>query len=405
VVLSLTAAAAAQEVATTNRLPFDDLKSQYDEATKAWEARYSGLRTNPSEQLIERYDAWPAWSYIPRIVKLGTAEPEAPYSFEALESFVDMSRAVGAIDNEYYPYDQPVMTALRTRHIANPRILDIFKDCARYVTPGREALLRDCVEKGSTRDVRGLACYYLAEYLRHKGELAAALSKAEEGPADAFQTHVRGRWSPDFMTFVRTIDPGRALAEAKAVDQRVIDEFGDVFSLDELPFTLGKPTLGFLVRFRLAQTSAVSVGQPAPEIACEDLEGKERKLSDYKGKIVVLHFWATWCPPCVEKIPQLAKLAAQHEKEPFCVLGVNYDRDREAASKFVKQKNITWASWWAIAMGESMGGWFVDGRSAPDVLVLDHAGVLRYHGVEGAALDKAVDALLQERGGDKSEGK
>lgn len=391
----------ADEPATKARSPLAELKSEYEAATKEWESKYSGKRTDPSEELIKRYDSWPGWSFIPRIVKLGTADPATPDSFESLKWFVDLSRAVGAADKEYYPFDEPVMKALRTRHIANPRIVEVFKDCSRYATPGREALLRECVEKGSTRDVRGLACLNLADYLREKSTAPSSLLQAELGIADEFQRHFKGRSSPEFLAFVRSIDSDKAAAEAKSVEQRVIDEFGDVPHPEQSLFSM-KPTLGFVVRLRRARDVATKIGQPAPELVGEDLDGKERKLSDYQGKVVVLHFWATWCGPCVEKIPQLVRIAERQEKEPLCVLGVNFDPEREAAVKFVKEKKISWPSWWSLAQGESMGHWFVDGNVALTVMVIDHKGVLRYHGVEGEALDKAVDSLLRERAEDAS---
>jgi thiol-disulfide isomerase/thioredoxin len=390
----------AQEPAAKDRSPFEILKAEYEEATAAWQAKYSGDRTTPSEQLIARYNAWPAWSLMPRIVKLGTADAEAPQSFEALKWFVELSRGTGASDKEYYAYDKQVMDALRAKHLANPRIVEVFRECSYYVTPAHESLLREGLEKGGTREVRGQACYYLAECLRNKGMLPSNVFTAEVAAADAFQMHLRSRRSPDYLAFARSIDASKALEEAKTFDQRVIDEFGDVPHPGGLPyslFTRGKPTLGFVTRFRQAQRNAITVGQPAPEITGEDLDGKERKLSDYKGKVVVLHFWATWCPPCVEKMPHLMTLAAQHEKEPLAMLGVNYDFDRAVAMKFVEDKRVSWPSLWSVGLGESMGRWFIEGQAGPDVMVIDHTGVLRHYGVDGDELDKAVESLLKER--------
>ena len=379
-----------------DRGPLEILKEEFEAASAVWAAKYPGGRTTPGPQLIERFDAWPAWSFIPRIVKLGTADAEAPYSFEALKWFVELSQAVSPIDRQYYPHDQSVLTLLRTRHAANPRIVEVFDNCSYYVTPAREALLRECVETGSSPEVRGQACWYLAECLRNKSELRSDLSRAVGRTSDGFQKHVMDRWSPDYVAYAQSINADQALAEATKVEQRVIDEFGDVPAPRELPFTPGKPTLGFMVRFRRAQADAVSVGRPAPEIAVECLDGKERKLSTYRGQVVVLHFWASWYGPCLEKLPQLAKLARQHEKQPFCVLGVNYDRDREAALRAVKDRSIAWPSWWASKLGPAVGQWFADSSALPGVLVLDHKGVLRDQGIEGDALDQAVAVLLRE---------
>jgi thiol-disulfide isomerase/thioredoxin len=397
VLICISSGADGQEAAKTDGSALDALKLEYDEAMKAWQSRFTGDVTTPSAQLIARWDLWPGWLYIPQVVKLGTENPETPYSFDALKWFVELSCAVGSFDREIYSFDEQAMAALRTQYLAHPRIGELLKDCSRYATPGREALLRACAEKGATRDVRGLACLYLAEYLRNKERIASHVAKPEELLVnEAFQKHVNERQSPEWLAFIRSTDSQRTLAEADVVDRRVLDEFGDVQAPFELPFVLGKPTLAFWAGFRRAQTEAPSLGKPAPELVSKDLDGKERKLSDYKGKVVVLHFWATWCPPCVEKFPQLKELATKHSDQPFRVLGVNYDRDRKAAVKYVEVNHIDWPSWWAIAMGETMGSWFVTGTS-PSILVLDETGVLRYHNVEGAALDKAVESLLRER--------
>lgn len=398
VVMGVGSNGGAEEPAAKSRNPLADLKSEYEAAMKAWEGKYSSIRTTPKAEVIKRWDAWPGWSFIPRIVKLGTTEPETPNSFEALKWFVDLSRGVGAADKEYYQFDEPVMKALRAHHLSHPRIVEVFEHCYRYVTPGREALLRECVEKGSTRDVRGWACLCLADCLREKSAMGFYL-KPDSSNADEFKKHLTDRYSPEFLAYVRSIDFDKAAAEAKVVAQRVIDEFGDV-PHPEASLLNRKATLAFAAQLRGARVTATKVGQPAPELLGEDLDGKQRKLSDYRGKVVVLHFWATWCKPCVEKIPQLVRIAERQEKEPLCVLGVNFDPDRETAVKFVKDRNLTWPSWWSFGQEESMGHWMVDGNGGLTVTVLDHKGVLRYHGVEGEALDKAIESLLRERAED-----
>lgn len=397
VLIFLVSNTAAQE-ATTDRSPFDQLKSEYEEAMKVWQARYSGLSSSPSEELIERYNAWPGWTIMPKIVEVGTSKPDAPYSFDALKWFVvDFSRSVGVWDSQSYSHDERAMTALRTHHLANPRITELFRECSYYVTPSREKFLRECVEKGGTHEVRGLACFYLAECLQNKATFRSELAKAEE-QANAFQKDMLARRSPDFLAYLRSVDEHKVLEEAKAVYKRVIDDFGDVEYPSDVSFALSKPNLAFMAKYSLAKFNFVAVGQPAPELAGTDLFGKERKLSDYKGKVVVLQLWASWCGPCIQKIPQLQELSKQHDEEAFCILGVNFDRDRDAASKFVKEKDLSWDSVWGLSVGESLGSWFGDDRPLT-LLVIDHNGILRYESIEGEALSKAVESLLHERAG------
>ncbi|MGC3999034.1 MAG: TlpA disulfide reductase family protein [Anaeromyxobacter sp.] len=63
-------------------------------------------------------------------------------------------------------------------------------------------------------------------------------------------------------------------------------------------------------------------GQPAPALALPDLQGKEVDLAQYRGKVVAVNFWATWCPPCREEIPDLARVWREHKDRCFELLGV-----------------------------------------------------------------------------------
>jgi hypothetical protein len=94
--------------------------------------------------------------------------------------------------------------------------------------------------------------------------------------------------------------------------------------------------------------------------------------------------------------PHERSLVKRLEGKPFALLGINSDRDREGLKKTMVDEKITWRSWWD---GGSTGGpiataWNVHGW--PTIYVLDHKGVIRYIGVRGEQMDKAVDTLLQE---------
>lgn len=80
-------------------------------------------------------------------------------------------------------------------------------------------------------------------------------------------------------------------------------------------------------------------GRAAPEFAFQ-LNGQPTQLAALRGKVVVLNFWATWCPPCVEEMPSLNRLHAQLEPLGGMVLGVSVDRDEEAYRKFLQDHQI-----------------------------------------------------------------
>lgn len=78
-------------------------------------------------------------------------------------------------------------------------------------------------------------------------------------------------------------------------------------------------------------------GAPAPDFTLHDLDGKTHRLSEYKGKVVILNFWATWCPPCREEIPSMMKLNKMMAGKPFVMLCASIDEGgKEAVEGYYK---------------------------------------------------------------------
>jgi peroxiredoxin len=141
------------------------------------------------------------------------------------------------------------------------------------------------------------------------------------------------------------------------------------------------------------------VGDAAPEIDGEDLDGKAMKLSDFRGKVVVLDFWGDWCPFCKPTHTLQSNLINRMKGEPFVVLGVNSDATKEQAQLVVKNQKLAWRSW--HDGGGNLGGPITAkyGVTAiPTAFVIDKKGVVQLR-LEGALLtefnlDQSVDRLL-----------
>ncbi|MFZ1539637.1 MAG: TlpA disulfide reductase family protein [Chromatiaceae bacterium] len=73
---------------------------------------------------------------------------------------------------------------------------------------------------------------------------------------------------------------------------------------------------------------------PAPDLRLQDLQGKTIDLAQYRGRVVLINFWATWCPPCRKEFPSLGRVRQLFKPEEFEVLAVNVDEDRETALAF-----------------------------------------------------------------------
>jgi peroxiredoxin len=84
------------------------------------------------------------------------------------------------------------------------------------------------------------------------------------------------------------------------------------------------------------------VGKEPPELEGKDLEGRTVKLSDYRGKVILLDFWATWCRPCVEEMPALIDAWRRYHDRGFVVIGVSLDNGRQDVERFVERWGVSW---------------------------------------------------------------
>lgn len=83
--------------------------------------------------------------------------------------------------------------------------------------------------------------------------------------------------------------------------------------------------------------TALSTPVPAPDFNLDDMDGKKHTLKQYKGKVVLINFWATWCPPCVREMPSMESLYQQLKDKPFIVLAINQWEDEEKVFAFTGQ--------------------------------------------------------------------
>jgi thiol-disulfide isomerase/thioredoxin len=110
---------------------------------------------------------------------------------------------------------------------------------------------------------------------------------------------------------------------------------------------------GTLAKFQLAKAQ-----KPLPDLAFNDADDKPLTLADYKGKIVLLNFWATWCGPCVKEMPSLDRLQAEMGKERFVVLPLSLDGPtRQKVAPFYEDKKLS-----------HLGVYFDKGRKAMQAL-------------------------------------
>ena len=130
------------------------------------------------------------------------------------------------------------------------------------------------------------------------------------------------------------------------------------------------------------------VGKPL-EVEGKTLEGSDLDFSKYKGKVVLVDFWATWCVPCLEELPNLRKNYEDYKDKGFEVIGVNLDQDPQALSGFLTSQQLPWANIRGSEMAKKCG---VD--TIPFVVLLDQNGVVLDLHVQGKALGEKLTKLL-----------
>lgn len=131
----------------------------------------------------------------------------------------------------------------------------------------------------------------------------------------------------------------------------------------------------------------------APDFSITTAEGEHLTLEDLKGKVVVLDFWGTWCPPCVASVPSLRGLHKRYAKEPsFVLIGVSSDAEEETWREFTTKNKMIWPQYWDRDRRVQRA---FNVRAFPTYIVIDHEGIIRFRtsgtSWEGSAyLDDAI---------------
>ncbi len=136
---------------------------------------------------------------------------------------------------------------------------------------------------------------------------------------------------------------------------------------------------------------------PAPDFAMTLFDGGEFRLSDYRGKVALINFWASWCPPCRDEAPELQALYDDFREEGLVVMGVNMlEGSRDKALAFLNEFHITYPN--AEDIGERVTKLYRV-EAPPESFLIDRKGDVRAFFIGGLRYDAArpeVEALLAE---------
>ena len=125
-----------------------------------------------------------------------------------------------------------------------------------------------------------------------------------------------------------------------------------------------------------AAPKALRIGDPVPPFSLQTLDGKTLSITSLRGKVVLLDFWATWCGPCRQAMPELKDLLQKNTGKPLVVISVSADETPDAPAKFARANGMTWIQAWD-GQGKVIGGVFGAG-SLPSYVVIDADGRIAY---------------------------
>lgn len=225
-------------------------------------------------------------------------------------------------------------------------------------SPDGAAILEKIATKTDDRNIAGLAWYAVTENLQNEA--------GDVGPKQAEELNKR----------------------TEMIYEKLAKDYADV------PMANGRSTIGSTIKAALFELQNLSVGKVAPEVLCLNIDGdKEDKLSNYKGKVVVLDIWATWCGPCKAMIPHEREMNEKLKGKPFAFISISGDETKETLTSFLEKEKMPWVHWFADRKG-ILKDWNI--KFFPTMYILDHKGVIRAKGLRGEELEKKVNELVVE---------
>jgi thiol-disulfide isomerase/thioredoxin len=349
------------EDAKARAAKLDALKKKFDEEFADLEKRAQKAETPVEARGVQSEMRELVALTAEKALKIAEGDPKDETGLAALEFVMKSAEKARAGGKEV----ESAVALIAEHHANSPKVKDLLLPAMRIGDAG-DKLLKAVSEKGTDKDAKGIALF-LRGY---------KIAQTLEDEDDEKRLNAM-------------------LAEATDLIEKAVKEAPNA--------KLGRATIDEIAKKQLEElkgVTAVAVGKPAPDVESYTLDGKKVKLSDYKGKVVLLDMWATWCPPCRAMIPHERDMVAKMDKDkkPFVLVSVSADDKKEELEKFLEKEPMPWVHWWDSGADNPVVKKFRV-RAFPTLYLIDHTGVIRHKWVgkpDNDKLDKAVEDAVKE---------
>jgi thiol-disulfide isomerase/thioredoxin len=176
--------------------------------------------------------------------------------------------------------------------------------------------------------------------------------------------------------------------DTEAEYKTIIDSFSDV---DERLTAMVQQQISMLAAER-----KLKVGSPPVKFEVTSIKGEKLSPEKFKGKVLLLDFWATWCAPCRQEMPNVIKVYDKYNEKGFEIVGISLDRDRDAFERYIDKYDMNWPQFYDGKFWQNELATLYGIKSIPATFLIDKKGNIRYKHLRGRQLEVAVKELLDE---------
>lgn len=348
---------------------------------------------------------------LPRFLEFSKSHPDSPYAFDAL--FLVIYRGgpqTGDLHGKPWQLKEEALDFVWKFHANDPRLFIILEQLGGALPSDKtEAFFKRVLAEGPSKNAQAAAAYNLARYY---ATLARAHQRSQRIKQKVHLLNFERFWKIAITPYLEmhfALNEEQNAAEIDRLLRLVTDKYSDVPATDwklsgpgkvfvELrPYPKAK-TYGDLARAMHFELNNIVPGKPAPDIEGNDADGEHFRLSDYKGRVVLLVFSANWCGGCVALHPIERNIVEKYRGRPFVMLGVSRDEKVDTLRADTASGEIAWRCWWDGMYGPIREAWNSNG--IPQIILLDEKH--RFQDVAFSRFttqeefEEAIDTLLKK---------